>query len=101
MPLNGVATYNVTVSNIGSAPASNVTVVETLPTGLQFTPGWGAPTGAAAVLRRRGIVVIDLLDGTICILSWQQQSLAIFCMECTSSLSMVLLLSHAPRFGIQ
>eukprot|EP00775_Hariotina_reticulata_P008269 gene8269-8457_t len=39
--------FNITVTNTGQAPATNVTVTETLPPGLIFPPGWTAPAGCS------------------------------------------------------
>lgn len=48
VPVGGTFTYNITVRNTGSAAASNVTVVDVLPTGLQFAPSWTPPSGELA-----------------------------------------------------
>lgn len=45
VPLGGVFTYNIRLNNTGTAPANNVTMVDTLPPGLQYDPVWTPPTG--------------------------------------------------------
>jgi uncharacterized repeat protein (TIGR01451 family) len=50
VPLGSVVTYNITLRNNGSAPASNVTMVDVLPPGLQFDPSWTPPSGACGPL---------------------------------------------------
>ena len=45
VPVGGTFTYNITVRNSGSAAATNVTVVDVLPPGLQFAPSWTPPSG--------------------------------------------------------
>lgn len=52
-PLNATVgspvSFNITITNTGQAPATNVTVTETLPPGLTFPPGWTAPAGGAGI----------------------------------------------------
>eukprot|EP00775_Hariotina_reticulata_P006230 gene6230-6467_t len=58
--VGNAVTYVITLRNQGSLPANNVTMTETLPTGLIFDPASNAPSGCTASGQ-----VLNCLPGTI------------------------------------
>ena len=45
MPVGSITNITLFVSNIGTGPATNVTLVELLPPGLQIDQPWVPPSG--------------------------------------------------------
>ncbi|WIA44534.1 hypothetical protein OEZ86_007268 [Tetradesmus obliquus] len=64
VPINGTGTYTITVGNVGSQPASNVVVKETLPPGLEYVPG---TAGCTAAVSANVTVVTCNINNTIAV----------------------------------
>jgi uncharacterized repeat protein (TIGR01451 family) len=61
MPIGTPGNYTITVSNIGGAPAPNVTLLEVLPPGLQFVSG---PPGCSVQALAIACVIGDMAPGS-------------------------------------